>query len=336
MTARLLIQMVVQRFRIASHDGLRRAERDARQARPVGGRNPTTSVRPGEDGGADRPEPTAVSHVIAEGRVVAYPGAEVVVGTEASGRIVRLEVQEKSFVRKGRPDRRAQRRGPQGRRGPGHRAGHGGGGRHPLLRPRASSRLVTDRPERGDLAEPRRQSPRARRIAGLVAPRRWPSATGSRPMLDKTRIIAPIDGVITARHVQPGETIEVAARIVTIADLNRIRIEAEVDEFDTGRVTLGSDVLITAEGFPDALLEGEGRRDPRFRRPSAYPSGRSRTPDRRPRPAGQDRLQRTHAPEARDRGSRSRSWRRIVARGSFGAGSRPSLLPSFDSEPIVL
>ena len=39
--------------------------------------------------------------MIAEGRVVAYPGAEVVVGTEAAGRIVRLDVQEKSAVRTG-------------------------------------------------------------------------------------------------------------------------------------------------------------------------------------------------------------------------------------------
>jgi HlyD family secretion protein len=76
-------------------------------------------------------------------------------------------------------------------------------------------------------------------------------------LLDKTRIIAPIDGVVTERHTHAGETVEVAARIVTIADLNRIRIEAEVDEFDTGRVTLGAGVLISAEGFPGALWKGK-------------------------------------------------------------------------------
>lgn len=54
--------------------------------------------------GADPVEPAPPSEtprVIAEGRVVAYPGAEVVVGTEATGRIVRFEVVEKSPVRKG-------------------------------------------------------------------------------------------------------------------------------------------------------------------------------------------------------------------------------------------
>src|SRR5262245_15094159 len=39
--------------------------------------------------------------VVAEGRVAAYPGAEVVVGTEAGGRIVNLPVEEKSRVKKG-------------------------------------------------------------------------------------------------------------------------------------------------------------------------------------------------------------------------------------------
>src|SRR5262249_23912877 len=44
---------------------------------------------------------SASPHVAAEGRVVAYPGAEVVVGTEAAGLIVRLTVKEKTAVRAG-------------------------------------------------------------------------------------------------------------------------------------------------------------------------------------------------------------------------------------------
>jgi multidrug resistance efflux pump len=39
--------------------------------------------------------------VRAEGRLVTYPGAEVVIATELAGLIVRLPVQEKSVVRKG-------------------------------------------------------------------------------------------------------------------------------------------------------------------------------------------------------------------------------------------
>ena len=41
------------------------------------------------------------ARVAAEGRVVVYPGAEVVVGTEVAGLIVRLTAKEKSAVRAG-------------------------------------------------------------------------------------------------------------------------------------------------------------------------------------------------------------------------------------------
>jgi hypothetical protein len=58
-----------------------------------------------------------------------------------------------------------------------------------------------------------------------------------------------VAATVTARHAHPGETVEVAAKIATIADLNRVRIEAEVDAYDSGRVALGAEVRITAEGF---------------------------------------------------------------------------------------
>ena len=61
-----------------------------------------------------------------------------------------------------------------------------------------------------------------------------------------------VTATVTARHAHPGETVEVAAKIVTIADLNRVRIEAEVDAYDSGRVALGAEVRITAEGFERA------------------------------------------------------------------------------------
>ena len=61
-----------------------------------------------------------------------------------------------------------------------------------------------------------------------------------------------VTATVTARHAHPGETVEVAAKIVTIADLNRVRIEAEVDAYDLGRVALGAEVRITAEGFERA------------------------------------------------------------------------------------
>ena len=63
--------------------------------------------------------------------------------------------------------------------------------------------------------------------------------------------------MITARFVQPGETVDVGTRLVTIVDLKRVRIEAEVDEFDIGGITLGADVRVSAEGFPGLTWRGQ-------------------------------------------------------------------------------
>lgn len=71
-------------------------------------------------------------------------------------------------------------------------------------------------------------------------------------LLGKTVITAPIDGVVIARGVHAGETVAAGDELVTIANLDRTRVEAEVDEFDVARVTLGAPVDVTAEGFERA------------------------------------------------------------------------------------
>jgi HlyD family secretion protein len=74
--------------------------------------------------------------------------------------------------------------------------------------------------------------------------------------LEKTRVVAPIDGVVIARSVHPGEHIAIGDALVTIADLSKTRIEAEVDEFDSARVALGNDVKVMAEGFEGKSWRG--------------------------------------------------------------------------------
>src|SRR5439155_27041065 len=51
-------------------------------------------------------------------------------------------------------------------------------------------------------------------------------------------------------------TVAAGAELVTIADLDKTRIEAEVDEYDAGRVALGAPVTISSEGYGDATWKG--------------------------------------------------------------------------------
>ena len=193
--------------------------------------------------------------VAAEGRIVAYPGAEVVVGTEVAGLIVRLTVKEKSAVRAGdliaelnSADLRASRAEADAR----------------VAEAEADIRFY-DREVRRDQALLAKHATTPQNldvnVRGLeLARARRDAALAGRDRLDaliaKTRITAPIVGVVTARHVQLGEIAEPGRAVVTIADLNQLRIEAEVDEFDAARVELGSPVTITAEGCGPAKWHG--------------------------------------------------------------------------------
>lgn len=200
-----------------------------------------------------KPQPvsTAVAEtprVVAEGRVVTYPGAEVTVGSDVAGTIERLSVEEKQNVRAGQviailkaDDTRAALAVARARVGEADadtrlfeaevaRAQH-------LFQEDVGSKQAWDKADR-DL-----DSARARGRSAAAEVRRLEA------LVEKTVITAPIDGVVITRHVHPGETIESGEAIITVADLKKTRVEAEIDEFDTARIRLGANVSVTAEGF---------------------------------------------------------------------------------------
>ena len=73
----------------------------------------------------------------------------------------------------------------------------------------------------------------------------------------KYRILAPIGGVVIFRHVDPGETVTPGNPLVTIVDLSRLRIEAEVDEFDIAGIALAAKATIMAEGYSKRRWDGQ-------------------------------------------------------------------------------
>ena len=195
------------------------------------------------------------SRISAEGRVVTYPGAEVLVGSDVAGTIERLAVNEKDVVHKGdvlavikADDTRAalaQARSRVGEADADIRLYASESARwQKLFEQDIASRSAWDRAERDvDAARARRASAVAE-VARLEA------------MLAKTSIVAPIDGVIIERVASRGESVAAGAPIVRIADLTRTRIEAEIDEFDAARVALGKAVDISAEGFDGRQWRG--------------------------------------------------------------------------------
>ncbi|HSN68343.1 MAG TPA: HlyD family efflux transporter periplasmic adaptor subunit, partial [Thermoanaerobaculia bacterium] len=92
------------------------------------------------------------------------------------------------------------------------------------------------------------ESARARRATAAA------SLSHVRATLRKREILAPLDGIVVERAVDPGESVDAGDPIATIVDPRRIRVDAEVDEFDVARIVPGAAVLIRADGF-----EGEWR-----------------------------------------------------------------------------
>ena len=80
--------------------------------------------------------------------------------------------------------------------------------------------------------------------------------------LTKVTITSPIDGVVTRRNIEEGETVVVGTMnnqgtvLATIADLTVIEAEVEVDETDIPSVRLGQTASVTIDALPDQYFAG--------------------------------------------------------------------------------
>ena len=73
-------------------------------------------------------------------------------------------------------------------------------------------------------------------------------------------ITAPISGVIASVSTQEGETVAAglnAPTFVTIIDLNRLQVDAYVDEVDIGKVHPGQSAVFTVDAFPAREFDGK-------------------------------------------------------------------------------
>jgi RND family efflux transporter MFP subunit len=198
----------------------------------------------------------STSRITAEGRVVAYPGAEVTVGTEVLGTITSMPAREKGAVRKGdllvelrADDVKASLREAHFR----------------LIEAEAGLRLLRARFQLDRILPalngkaPQSADNRLDEHAAAVARRDAAKAAVDRLEAEslKYRIASPIDGVVIARHVDPGETVTPGSPLVTIVDLTQLLVEAEVDEYDVAGIAPAAKATITAEGYAGRYWQGQ-------------------------------------------------------------------------------
>jgi HlyD family secretion protein len=80
--------------------------------------------------------------------------------------------------------------------------------------------------------------------------------------LSKVRIESPIDGIVTKRNIQEGETVVVGTMnnagtvLLTIADMSDVEAQVEVDETDIPNVTIGQKAKITIDAIAGKSFVG--------------------------------------------------------------------------------
>ncbi len=75
---------------------------------------------------------------------------------------------------------------------------------------------------------------------------------------------SPIDGIVLDKPVDEGQvimgglnTVSGGTTIVTIADMSRVYVYANIDEVDVGKIKLGQEAVIVADAFPDEKFIGK-------------------------------------------------------------------------------
>lgn len=193
--------------------------------------------------------------LVAEGRVVTYPGGDVTVSAEVGGKITELSFDERDRVKEGdvlaRIDVAIQRatlneallRAKEAQadidffRSERRRSNQ-------LLKLEAVSEAAHDRAVHDLRAAEWRQ-------ASLNA-----AAQRIQTLIEKATVRAPRAGVVTSRRVDAGEMVREGDPLVSIADLEHSRIEAEVGEFDATGVRLGAKVSIRVESESAKVYAG--------------------------------------------------------------------------------
>ncbi len=76
-------------------------------------------------------------------------------------------------------------------------------------------------------------------------------------LLEKTVIKSPISGKIIRRYLEQGEAAIPEMPILAVADIDRTRINTEVDETDIGRIKVGDAAEVRSDAYPGKIFKGE-------------------------------------------------------------------------------
>lgn len=85
----------------------------------------------------------------------------------------------------------------------------------------------------------------------------------ARVELERTRILAPVDGIVVQKSVEPGQTVAASLQapdlFLIAQDLTKMQVLASIDEAEVGRVKVGQRASFTVDAFPGRSFRGTVR-----------------------------------------------------------------------------
>jgi HlyD family secretion protein len=78
--------------------------------------------------------------------------------------------------------------------------------------------------------------------------------------LDELVVLAPTDGTVLTRIVEPGEVIQPGMTAMTIGQLNQLTVKVYIPEDRYGQIDLGDHAQVTTDSFPGEAFDGTVKR----------------------------------------------------------------------------
>jgi len=79
---------------------------------------------------------------------------------------------------------------------------------------------------------------------------------GLQTRVDMMTLRSPIDGIITSRSAHAGESAIAGATLLTVANLDEVKLTIYIPEDELGRVYLGQEVAVHVDSFPGRVFTG--------------------------------------------------------------------------------
>ncbi|RLB85962.1 MAG: hypothetical protein DRH15_02690, partial [Deltaproteobacteria bacterium] len=79
----------------------------------------------------------------------------------------------------------------------------------------------------------------------------------ARLYLEYTELRAPFNGIITSRDVEPGEVVNPAREVISMADLSTVDLKVFVGEPEIGYIKPGQKVKVKTDTFPNKTYKGQ-------------------------------------------------------------------------------